>query len=244
MINIQVKQLLAFILVVAISIAGFISCGGDNPTQPSSSIEVPDTPSNNGELTNRNLTTNIPIYPFNKKFDIVEDMPNELDIQEWLNKQSWTKYDTTIELNGKNKTYSIVFPWANQIGIYDEYNGNSESDYTWGYSSGHKIAFFLGSDCVQFSGKDTVIINKYHMMSRLEKYGRDSKGSIKEKEFMNRSYLYDKDANNNTREEDFYDVALPRYLKLTSEGLLMIYYTYNSKNGAIVDNQTALFKIN
>ena len=97
-----------------------------------------------------------------------------LDIAEWLGKQSWTKYETTIELNGKKETYSIVFPWKGQVGIYDNYNGNQELDYTWGYSSGHKIAFFLTDSYVRFWNKDTIIINMYHMMSRLEKYGKDA----------------------------------------------------------------------
>ena len=162
-----------------------------------------------------------------------------LDIAEWLGKQSWTKYETTIELNGATKTLSIVFPWEGQIGIYDEYNGNSENNYTWGYSSGHKIAFFTSDNSVRFWNNDTIIINSYHMMSRLEKHNGE------EKIYMNRSHYYDKQPEKyNGRQEDFYNFPLPKYIKLTSEGLLMTYYTYDSKTGAINDNQTALFKIN
>ena len=61
---------------------------------------------------------------------------------------------------------------------------------------------------------------------------------------MNRSHYDDKSPNEeeNKREEDFYNVALPKTIKLTSEGLLMTYYTYDSKTGDINDNQTVLFK--
>ena len=163
-----------------------------------------------------------------------------LDIAEWLGKQSWIKYDTTIELNGEKVTYSIVFHHQNEVSIYDNYNGNEELNYTWGYSSGHKITFFTSDRFVRFWNNDTIVINLYHMLSRLEKYNGE------EKIYMNHSHFYDRQPEEypNKREEDFYNVALPKNLKLTSEGLLMTYYTYDSKTGAINDNQTALFKIN
>ena len=161
-----------------------------------------------------------------------------LDIAEWLGKQSWTKYDATIELNGEKVTYSIVFHHQNEVSIYDNYNGNEELNYTWGYSSGHKITFFTSDRFVRFWNNDTIVINLYHMLSRLEKYNGE------EKIYMNRSHFYDRQPEKypNKREEDFYNVALPKYLKLTSEGLLMTYYTYDSKTGDINDNQTVLFK--
>ena len=160
-----------------------------------------------------------------------------LDIVEWLEKASWKKYDAKIELNGENVTYSIVFHHQNEVSIYDNYNGNEELNYTWGYSSGHKITFFLTDRAIRFSG-DTIIVNSYNMLSRLEKYNGE------EKIYMNRSHYYDKSPNEeeNKREEDFYNVALPKTIKLTSEGLLMTYYTYDSKTGDINDNQTVLFK--
>ena len=160
-----------------------------------------------------------------------------LDIVEWLEKASWKKYDAKIELNGENVTYSIVFNHQNEVSIYDNYNGNEELNYTWGYSSGHKITFFLTDRAIRFSG-DTIIVNSYNMLSRLEKYNGE------EKIYMNRSHYYDKSPNEeeNKREEDFYNVALPKTIKLTSEGLLMTYYTYDSKTGDINDNQTVLFK--
>ena len=163
-----------------------------------------------------------------------------LDIAEWLGKQSWTKYDATIELNGEKVTYSIIFHHQNEVSIYDNYNGNEELNYTWGYSSGHKITFFTSDRFVRFWNNDTIVINLYHMLSRLEKYNGE------EKIYMNHSHFYDRQPEEypNKREEDFYNVALPKNLKLTSEGLLMTYYTYDSKTGAINDNQTALFKIN
>ena len=163
-----------------------------------------------------------------------------LDIAEWLGKQSWRKYDATIELNGEKVTYSIVFHHQNEVSIYDNYNGNEELNYTWGYSSGHKITFFTSDRFVRFWNNDTIVINLYHMLSRLEKYNGE------EKIYMNHSHFYDRQPEEypNKREEDFYNVALPKNLKLTSEGLLMTYYTYDSKTGAINDNQTALFKIN
>ena len=160
-----------------------------------------------------------------------------LDIVEWLEEASWKKYDAKIELNGENVTYSIVFHHQNEVSIYDNYNGNEELNYTWGYSSGHKITFFLTDRAIRFSG-DTIIVNSYNMLSRLEKYNGE------EKIYMNRSHYYDKSPNEeeNKREEDFYNVALPKTIKLTSEGLLMTYYTYDSKTGDINDNQTVLFK--
>ena len=233
MTNLIKRKWLLSLIAIAVMVATvcLISCGGSDSTLPS--------------VTNPTGTEVNPTNGGNGGGGQSSDS-STLDISEWLNKQSWTKYETTIELNGKKETYSIVFPWEGQVGIYDNYNGNQELDYTWGYSSGHKIAFFLTSSYVRFWNKDTIIINMYHMMSRLEKYGKDANGSIKEKEFMNRSHFYDRQPEKypNKREEDFYNVALPKYLKLTSEGLLMTYYTYNSKTGAIVDNQTALFKIN
>ena len=161
-----------------------------------------------------------------------------LDIVEWLEKASWKKYDAKIELNGENVTYSIVFHHQNEVSIYDNYNGNEELNYTWGYSSGHKITFFTSDRFVRFWNNDTIVINLYHMLSRLEKYNGE------EKIYMNHSHFYDRQPEEypNKREEDFYNVALPKNLKLTSEGLLMTYYTYDSKTGAINDNQTALFK--
>ena len=85
-----------------------------------------------------------------------------LDIVEWLEKASWKKYDAKIELNGENVTYSIVFHHQNEVSIYDNYNGNEELNYTWGYSSGHKITFFLTDRAIRFSG-DTIIVNSYNI---------------------------------------------------------------------------------
>ena len=121
-----------------------------------------------------------------------------LDIVEWLEKASWKKYDAKIELNGENVTYSIVFHHQNEVSIYDNYNGNEELNYTWGYSSGHKITFFLTDRAIRFSG-DTIIVNSYNMLSRLEKYNGE------EKIYMNRSQYDDKSPNEekNKREEDF-----------------------------------------
>ena len=216
----EIKKSIFTMLIGLTIVCASISCGSDTATNPT----VGEDASNSG-----------------------------LDIKEWLSTVGWKKYTTTIELNGEAVTYTIVFPYGGscigeEINIFDNYDGSQNFGYTWGYKSGHKIMFKISDMFVRFWNNDTIIINQYNAMTRLEKNGPSANnyGDYKEKLYVHRSYYWDKDEGNVTeryRDEDLYDVALPKYLKLTSEGLLMTYYTYNSKTGAIVnDNLTALFK--
>ena len=159
---------------------------------------------------------------------------SQLSISDWFEKANWKKYTTTIELNEQSVTYTIVVR-GTEVDIYDEYDGKERLNYTWGYESGRKVAFFLNSD-VRFYKDDTIIIDKYSAMSRLEE------NNYEEKIYSSRSHYYDKDESMKSRKGDFNDFALPKSIKLTSEGLLMTYYTYNTQTGAWTDNQTALFK--
>lgn len=159
---------------------------------------------------------------------------SQLSIIDWFEKANWKKYETTIELNGQSATYTIVVR-STEVDIYDEYDGKEHLNYTWGYESGRKVAFFLNSD-VRFYNDDTIIIDKYSALSRLEE------NNFEEKIYSSRSHYYDKDVSKNTRKADFNDFALPKSIKLTSQGLLMTYYTYNTETGDWTDNQTALFK--
>ena len=211
MTNLIKRKSLLFLTVIAVmvSVVCLISCGSD-------SVVDPTVDGGNNDAGS-----------------------SQLNISEWFDNANWKKYETTIELNGKSVTYTIVFRYSDmgrEVDIYDEYDGKEHFGYTWGYASGRKVAFFLSSRFVRFYNDDTIIIDQYYGMSRLQE------NNYKENTYISRSHYYDKDVTKKSRKEDFNDFALPKSIRLTSEGLLMTYYTYNTQTGDWTDNQTALFK--
>lgn len=209
MTNLIKRKCLLSIMVIAVMVAivGLISCGADSVVDPT--------------------------------VDGGNSTDSQLNISEWLDTANWKKYEATIELNGKSVTYTIVFRYSDmgrEVDIYDEYDGKEHLNYTWGYASGRKVAFYLDKPFVKFYNNNAIIIDTFYGMSRLQENNYD------EKYYRYLSHYYDKDVNNNSRKSDLNDFALPKNIILTSEGLLMTYYTYNTQTGAWSDNQTALFR--
>ena len=95
------KKIISLLMVAVISIAIFVSCGGDKVTQPNSSYEIvapEETPSDNNSGNNNSdgeLTTNLPTWEKDKVFDNVGNKDDN-------------KLTTNLPIWEKNKDFSYL----------------------------------------------------------------------------------------------------------------------------------------
>ena len=104
MVNNSTKKIISLLMVAVISIAVFVSCGGEKVTQPNSSysyekiVAPEETPSDNNSGNNNGdgeLTTNLPTWEKDKVFDDVENKDDN-------------KLTTNLPIWEKNKDFSYL----------------------------------------------------------------------------------------------------------------------------------------